>query len=345
MAGAASAVLWLSDVTLTFADVALFLVVVAAAFLGYAAGIAAAVTAFVLLIVLFTPPIGAFHIRTVEDLLVFVVFVVGAVSVGVIVARLNDLRRRSARTAADQIRLQAAAHANSLQADLARSRAGFLTAVTHDLQTPLSTITAATAALLAPDSTLDAHERHELLEIAHAESSELSRLVKKVLELTRIRAEAIAPRRIPSQPVDIVAAATARARRGAPDITLSNDVTPDLAAVLVDPVMTEEVLVNLLENAAQHSPAGQSIEVRGSERNGVVELAVVDHGPGIPPAERDRVFDEFVRLGHDDRRGMGLGLAISRSLAEANDGTVVCTETPGGGATFVVRLPRAAEDT
>jgi two-component system, OmpR family, sensor histidine kinase KdpD len=444
LVAAATSVLLLSGASRGFADIALFLVIIFAALLGYAAGVTAAVSGFLLLLFFFIPPIGKLEIRNVEDALVVVTFTIAAIFVSVVVARLNELRRRSERSAGearlrlaltdrllndiplrqvleqqarevhamfglracvlavgdvvatagnpveaeqrdgprsrtvtfgelemtivtrrrladdelatvdvlgaglalalDRIRLQNEANENVLQADLAKARAGFLTAITHDLQTPLATIKAATAALMVDSAALDAEERRELLETAHHESSELTFLVKKVLELTRIRAEAVTPRSVPVAPVDLALAAATRVERTTNSHPLCLDVPPELPPVDVDPSMIEEVLVNLLENAVQHSPPSSPVMLGAVHEDRVVQLKVVDHGPGIPIEERDRVFEEFVRLSSGDRRGMGLGLAITRTLVEANAGTVWCDESPGGGATFVVAVPTTARD-
>ena len=118
-------------------------------------------------------------------------------------------------------------------------------------------------------------------------------------------------------------------------------VPDELPAVAVDVVMLEHVLVNLVENAAEHTPPGGVVRLEASHGERVLAFRVIDHGPGIAPEDREIVFDEFVRLDAQDRRGMGLGLAIVRVLVDAHEGKVSCEETPGGGATFVVELPMA----
>ncbi len=246
--------------------------------------------------------------------------------------------------ALDRARLDTAARDQQLRADLARSRAGFLTAVTHDLRTPLATIKTATGALLAPDSPLDAEERHELLEATYSEAARLEGLVTKVLELTRIRTGAILPEPFEIEAPDLVRAAVDRLGPAGRQRGIALELDPDLPALEVDSLLMEYALVNLLENALLHDPSGCEILVRGSAVGGRVELAVVDHGPGIPVADRERVFEEFVRLrAATDGPGTGLGLAIVRSLVNANRGIVRYEDTPGGGATFVVNLPVAGD--
>jgi two-component system sensor histidine kinase KdpD len=248
-------------------------------------------------------------------------------------------------TALDRTRLDAEAREQRLRADIDRSRAGFLTAVTHDLRTPLATIKGASGALLAPGSHLDDDERRELVEAVYDESMRLESLVTKVLELTRIRTGAVQPEPVTVAPADLVPVALERL--GSPSRTrrITVNVDPDLPAVHVDVLLIEHVVVNLLENALLHDPTSGEITVVGTATNGHVELAVVDHGPGIPPADRQRVFDEFVRLrSATDGPGTGLGLAIVRSLVTASGGSVRYEDTPGGGSTFVISLPAASDD-
>jgi two-component system sensor histidine kinase KdpD len=120
------------------------------------------------------------------------------------------------------------------------------------------------------------------------------------------------------------------------------DLPDSLPSLLADPVRLDQVLTNLLDNARSYA-GGQAVAVRGRALDGRVELRVVDHGPGIPAAERERVFDQFYRLRRNGRapHGTGMGLAISRGIVEALGGTIAVEETPGGGATFVVSLPAA----
>jgi two-component system sensor histidine kinase KdpD len=243
-------------------------------------------------------------------------------------------------------RLDAEAREQRVRNELDQSRAALLTAITHDLRTPLATIKAASGALLASTSRLDETDRRELLHDTWTEATRLERLVDKVLEMGRIRSDSVRPERVAIAPIDLVQAATSRRGRTvvgrAQDLAL--DLDADLPAVDVDVLLMDHVLTNLLENATVHGSSDAPIEIRGSSHDGVVRMAVIDHGPGIPPADRELVFDEFVRRGAPtDGEGTGLGLTIVRALVEAHGGAVWCEETPGGGATFVVELPVAEE--
>jgi two-component system sensor histidine kinase KdpD len=241
-------------------------------------------------------------------------------------------------TGLDRTRLQQEMQANRLSAELARSRAGFLTAVTHDLRTPLATIKTAGATLLIEDSPLDATERRNLLESVCDQSAHLEGRVAKVLEFTRARSGGLLPERVPVAPGELAATAIARLAPGDRE-RFQLQVGSRVPLVEVDAVMLEHALVNLLENALRYAPTDSPIRLEVTRSDGRVELRVVDRGPGIPATERDRIFEEFVRLEPNRAGSMGLGLAIARAFVVAHDGSVWCEATPGGGATFVVSLP------
>jgi two-component system, OmpR family, sensor histidine kinase KdpD len=242
----------------------------------------------------------------------------------------------------EHLRLDAEARELRVRGEIVRSRTGFLTAMTHDLRTPLTTIKTSTGALLMSGSQLDTAGQRELLELAYTESARLERLVRNVLEVSRIRADGLSPQPVAVSAADVVRTAVDRlgALGDARDIALDVDVrTPALWA---DPGMLERVVSNLLENAVVHGGADSPIEIRARRVDATVQLRVVDHGKGVAAEERERIFEEFVRLGGaQSAGGTGLGLAIVRALVEANDGRVRYEETSGGGATFVLVLPVA----
>ena len=224
-------------------------------------------------------------------------------------------------------------------AETDRLRTALLNSVSHDLRTPLSSIKASASSLLDQDVQWSPQQRREFLETIDQETDRLTRLVHNLLDMSRIEAGALDPRLVETALPDVTGPVV-RLARSKSSQPIEVDIPDDLPAVLVDPVRLDQVLTNLLDNARRYA-GGQPVTVQGRAANGRVELRVVDHGPGIPKAERERVFDQFYRLGRNGRTppdGTGMGLAISRGIVEALGGTIRVEDTPGGGATFVVSL-------
>ena len=424
------------DADVATAALMLLVAVVASSLLGRATGIASAIVGALVLNVRFTPPVGSLRVKTTDDVVAIVTFLVVALTVGTVVARSAELRREAQRrageaalrlditgrlvageaprlvldaaahrlvdvfgfarcsltagddradatsdvppgeevvleragvrlraslrdgrhalgsddlavldallgaiaTAFDRVRVQQEADDAHLAAAVSRTRASVLSAVSHNLRTPLTAIHTAADTLLATDIELDAGDRTELLQTVRDETVRLERLVTKVLDLSRIRAGGFTPE---PQPVDLpglVQSIAHRIRLVRSDVTIRVDVGPDVRIVNVDLTMMEQVLLNLLENAARFAPADSEICVRARRHRDVLALRVVDHGPGVPVAERQRVFEPFER-GDRASGGTGLGLAIVDALVEAQGGTVAVEETEGGGATFRLDVP------
>jgi two-component system, OmpR family, sensor histidine kinase KdpD len=224
-------------------------------------------------------------------------------------------------------------------AETDRLRTALLNSVSHDLRTPLSSIKASASSLLDPTVDWGPQQRREFLETIDQETDRLTRLVHNLLDMSRIEAGALDPRLVETALPDVTGPVV-RLARSKSSQPIEVDIPDDLPAVLVDPVRLDQVLTNLLDNARRYA-GGEPVTVQGRAANGRVELRVVDHGPGIPEAERERVFDQFYRLRRNGRTppdGTGMGLAISRGIVEALGGTIRVEDTPGGGATFVVSL-------
>jgi two-component system sensor histidine kinase KdpD len=224
------------------------------------------------------------------------------------------------------------------QAD--RTRTALLTAVSHDLRTPLASAKAAVASLRSSEVKWSEGERRELLETAESGLDRLTRLVENLLDMSRLQAGALSvfPRAVSVEEIAAVAL------DNVPGGTLVGvDAPVDVPDALADAALLERVVANLVENALRYSPGEAPPRVAISAHGGRVETRVVDHGPGIPAADREHVFAPFQRLGDtDNTTGVGLGLALSRGLAEAMGGTLTAEDTPGGGLTMTVNLPAAA---
>jgi two-component system, OmpR family, sensor histidine kinase KdpD len=210
-------------------------------------------------------------------------------------------------------------------------------AVSHDLRTPLATIEQALDGLESGDLVLSDEDRQELLETIRIEHTRLKRLVENLLDFSRLQAGAAQVTAELWTGEELVARALEEL--GTPERVVVAD-RPELPPVTVDAVQIQRVLVNLLENALRVSPAGEAVHVRVSATRRELLIRVTDRGPGIPSAERERIFEPFHRIaGESDQRGAGLGLAIARGFAEANGGRLWLESHPGQGASFVLALP------
>ncbi len=233
---------------------------------------------------------------------------------------------------------QAASAATLSEVD--RLRTALLSAVSHDLRTPLTSARAAIDGLRSQDVELSAADHDELLEAASISLDRLTRLVDNLLDMSRLQAGSLGMVRQPISLDGVVARALDDLGPEGEKIELHMPVDPP--DILADPMLIERVLVNLLANAVRYSPEGRPPIVSVSDHAGFVETRIIDHGPGIPAAHWDEVFLPFQRLGdRDNETGVGLGLALSRGLAEAMGGTLTPESTPGGGLTMTLRLPAA----
>jgi two-component system sensor histidine kinase KdpD len=224
--------------------------------------------------------------------------------------------------------------------DADRGRAALLTAVSHDLRAPLAAAKAAVSGLRSRDARLTAADREELLATAEESLDLLAHLADGLLDVSRLQAGALAVFPRPADLGGIVAGSLDDL--GPQARTVRADIPAGLPEVMADPAIMERVIVNLIGNALRYSPAAAPPLVTAGVRGDRVELRVIDHGPGIPAAYRERVFLPFQRLGDPGHRtGVGLGLVVSRGLAEAMGGTVEPEETRGGGLTMVVCMPAA----
>jgi two-component system sensor histidine kinase KdpD len=240
--------------------------------------------------------------------------------------------------------LTAARERDGLEAQVIETRAlrrsnvvktALLRSVSHDLRSPLTAITAAAGGLASP--TLDESARTELVSVIANESARLTRLVDNLLDLSRLQAGEVAPRTDWTSAEELIEAAVAGAvePRGGFEVS----VEPGLAMFEADAAQLERALANLLENAARHAGDGP-VRIAALRIGPAVAIRVTDHGPGIPRAELEHVFEPFHAPG--EHGGTGLGLAIARGFVEANGGELRAQSLPGQGATFTILLPISA---
>ncbi len=235
-----------------------------------------------------------------------------------------------------------AAHEAQLQVQAEQLRSSLLSSVSHDLRTPLAAIAGASSTLLDHAPAHDAKSR-ELLQTVVDESRRLARLVDNLLDMTRLESGAVAMHKQWHVLEEIVGSALTRLRGELSRHVVAVDLPHDLPLASLDDVLFEQVLVNLLENAARYTPEGSRIEISARHSPERVELRVADTGPGIPPGSEARVFEKFFRgaaTPPDSRRGVGLGLAICQAIVQAHGGRITARNRPQGGAEFTIVLPR-----
>jgi two-component system sensor histidine kinase KdpD len=221
-------------------------------------------------------------------------------------------------------------------------RTSLLSAISHDLRTPLASITGSAGTLSSHWDRLDPQVREELLNSITSESGRLSRVLNNLLEVTRLEGGVrLRKDRFPLE--EIVGAALHHMGPQIAGRPIQTDIPADLPMVEIDDVLMEQVFINLVENAIKYTPQDSPVEIAARSRNGFVEVEVRDRGPGFAPGHEGRIFDKFFRGGGHEARGSGLGLAICRAIVEAHGGSIQAESRPEGGA--VIRFQILREDT
>lgn len=237
--------------------------------------------------------------------------------------------------------LDAEIAAARLDAETSQARAALFASVTHDLRTPLASIKTAVTSLLQVDVRFDQTQAQELLQTVLEETDRLNRLVGNILGLAQVRAGALQPLKEPTAVDEVVEAVLHRLEPTFGTVRVRT-IFRDAPDVPVDPVLIDQVLSNLLENAVRFSPPAGEVTVSVAPWHSAVQVRVADRGPGIAPEDRDRVFEPFTQLGStapDATGGSGLGLAISRAIVLAHGGRIWIEGSPGGGTAVVFELP------
>lgn len=321
----ATAAAWSARSLLALPDlVALYLLVIMAVAVRYGRGpsVVASALSVVAYDVFFIAPHYTFEVHDQRHLLTFAIMF----AVGLVISHLALRIRRQ----------EQEAEAATLRVRTEEIRSSLLSAVSHDLRTPLAAITGAGTTLR--DHDLSEHERRELLDTLCEEAERLERLVANLLDMTRLEAGALEVKREWVPVEELIGSALGRIEGRLAGRPVTTDIPSDLPLAPVDPVLLEHALVNLLENALKYTPPGSPIEIAARQGGGGIELSLADRGPGLPePAEQ--LFEKFVRNAPRGTRGVGLGLPIARGIARAHGGDVVAANRPGGGARFVLSLP------
>lgn len=223
-----------------------------------------------------------------------------------------------------------------------RLRAALLSSISHDLRTPLSSITGAVTSLLSGPGDLDETARQDLLLVIREEAARLNRFVGNLLDMTRLESGALELNRDWIDIRDLVGSALRRMREPLSEYHVQIRIATDLPLVWLDFVLIEQVLVNLLDNAVKYSAPGTVIRIQADCQDSSIVLEITDEGIGISEQDRERVFDKFFRVRSGDRQGAGtgLGLSICRGIVEAHGGSIAARQPPSGvGTTFRVTFP------
>ncbi|MFZ5439707.1 MAG: DUF4118 domain-containing protein [Myxococcota bacterium] len=249
-----------------------------------------------------------------------------------------DLFARQLATALERVRLSSEARAAALRARTEEMRASLLSTVSHDLRTPLASITGAATAL-RDEPKLSEQTRAELVDSVIAEAERLERLVANLLDMTRLDAGAVSLKREWVPLDELIGSALTRLEPRLEARKIAITVAPEIPLLSVDPVLIEQLLVNLLENADKYTPPGSPLDLEARVDDGQVSLTLADRGPGLPPDAERRIFEKFFRGTHPGTSGAGLGLAICKAIVDAHGGTISASNRPGGGAVFRITLP------
>jgi two-component system sensor histidine kinase KdpD len=221
-------------------------------------------------------------------------------------------------------------------------KSALMSAVSHDLRTPLASIMTSVTSLLEPDIEWNEDTRRDFLQGIYDEARRLNRLVGNLLEMSRIEGGALRPEKDWYSIGEVIGAVVQRLEPQSPDHRIQVDIAPDIPLVLLDFVQVGQVLTNLLENAIRYTPAGTVVRVTATPVEGQVQVRVEDNGPGVSPEHLPHLFEKFYYVDRRNQsKGTGLGLAISKGLVEAHGGRIWATSRPGQGlqVTFTLPLP------
>ncbi|CAO3431347.1 Osmosensitive K+ channel histidine kinase KdpD [Azospirillum doebereinerae] len=259
--------------------------------------------------------------------------------------RLLDALTDQAALAVERVTLAEDVDRARLAAETERLRSALLTSLSHDLRTPLASILGSATSLTRYGPRLDEEGRLELATTIQEEALRLNRFIANLLDMTRLESGAIRPRTGPVDLAELVGSALERAAGILAGHRVAVDIPADLPMIEVDPVLFEQALFNLLDNAGKYAPSGSEVTIRAVGGSGRVRLDLLDEGEGIPEADLERIFDTFYRVRAQDRQraGTGLGLAICRGFVRTMDGTITAgNRRDRSGAVFTLTVPEAA---
>lgn len=239
-----------------------------------------------------------------------------------------------------RVRFAEQAKATHLQIEAERLRNSLLSAISHDLRTPLATIIGSASTLVEGEQHLQPEDRAELSRAIVDEAERMSNLVNNILDMARLDAGMVELNKQWHPVEEIIGTVLTRLQKHLDGRPVKVKLPPGMPMVFADAVLIEQVLINLLENAVRYTPEGSDLDISVETSANAVEIAVADHGPGIPKGREDRLFEKFYQARHEAAQsGVGLGLAICRAIVEVHGGRIHARNRPGGGAVFTFALP------
>jgi two-component system sensor histidine kinase KdpD len=307
--------------TATIAMFYLLALVGIALWLGRGPAIAASFLGVLALDYFITPPYFSFTVARPESWMTLLVMLVESLVISTLATKSRQAER------------------HRIAAENEKNRSALLSTVSHDLRTPLTSIMGAAGWLLEDKGGLSPAERAQLTQSIYNEAERLKHLVQNLLDMTRLEADALEPKKEWQSIEELVGIALGRLKPRLTDHPLSLDFQPGLPLAFIDGLLVEQLLLNLLENALNHTPSGTPIQLLVRAAGGELEVEVADRGPGLMPGEEKTIFEKFIRGYHSGGKGAGLGLSICLAVARAHGGDIVAENRAGGGAIFRVLLP------
>jgi two-component system sensor histidine kinase KdpD len=239
-----------------------------------------------------------------------------------------------------RIRFAEQARVTHSQIEAERLRNSLLSAISHDLRTPLATIIGSASTLAEDDGHLQLQDKLDLSRAIVDEAERMSSLVNNILDMARLDAGVLELKKEWHPVEEIIGTALTLLQKPLQGRPVQVKLPPGIPMVYADAVMLEQVIINLLENALRYTPAGSPLEITAEASEQAVSIAVADHGPGIPPGQEERLFEKFYQTRHESAQsGVGLGLAICRAIIKVHGGNIHARNRDEGGAEFIFVLP------
>jgi two-component system, OmpR family, sensor histidine kinase KdpD len=296
---------------------------------GYAAAILTSLLSLISFNYFFIPPELTFHVADAQYIITFI----GLFSVGLIIAELNARTRRQAEAAYRREQQTA------LLSEKEKLQSTLLNSISHDLRTPLVSITGALGSLKEDNALLSEAARQDMLEAAYEDAERLNRLVGNLLEMSRLQSGSLQLKREYYDVQEIITVARTQLREVLKKRDIKVEIEPNLPLLFVDLVLFAQVFVNLLDNANKYSPTDKAIEIRAYHNKASVVIEIADRGIGIPEVELHHIFEKFYRAtSANGRSGSGLGLSICEGIVDLHGGQIHAENRQNGGARFLIQL-------